>query len=77
MILMFNPNLTFMKPSIQELKPYSHKELSDCYGVCDKTLKKWLTPFAVQIGEKNGRYYTIAQVRVIFEKIGEPSMFNE
>ncbi len=55
-----------MKPIIREVKPYTHKELSDYYDVCDKTLKKGLVPFAIQIGEKNGRYYTVVQVRIIF-----------
>jgi hypothetical protein len=40
-------------------------------------LKKWLLPFAVQIGQKNGRYYTVAQVRVIFDVIGVPGVFDE
>ncbi len=66
-----------MKPSIREVKPYTHKELSNYYGVCDKTLKKWLNPFAPQIGQKNGRYYTVVQVRIIFEKIGIPGFFDE
>ena len=66
-----------MTPSIREVKPYTPKELSEYYGVSDKTFKKWLSPFAIQIGQKNGRYYTVAQVRVIFEKIGIPGSIDE
>ena len=47
-------------------------ELALEYGVCVRTLNRWLKPFADEIGEKNGNYYTTAQVRIIFEKIGEP-----
>jgi len=56
-----------------EVKHYSTKELARFYGVCDKTLLKWMKPFADNIGERQGRYYTVAQVKIIFEKLGEPS----
>jgi transposase-like protein len=62
---------------VTEIKPYTTKELAAIYGVCDKTLKKWMKPFAVEIGEKQGRYYTVAQVKTIFEKIGVPCKFTE
>ena len=55
-----------------EMKHYSTKELAQFYGVCDKTLLKWMRPFADDIGQKQGRYYTVAQVRIIFEKLGLP-----
>ena len=54
------------------MKHYSTKELARFYGVCDKTLLKWMRPFTGDIGPKQGRYYTVAQVRVIFEKLGTP-----
>lgn len=57
---------------IDEIRPYSTKDLSGIYGVCDKTFKKWLKPFVALVGEKNGRYYTVAQVKVIFDKLGVP-----
>lgn len=56
-----------------EVKHYSTKELAKFYGVCDKTLLKWMKPFADDIGERQGRYFTVAQVKIIFEKLGEPS----
>lgn len=61
-----------MKPFT--VKPYSHKTLSELYGVSDKTLKKWLAPFQGQIGKKNGHYYTTLQVKVIVEHIGVPDL---
>jgi hypothetical protein len=55
-----------------EIKHYSHKELSVVYGVSDKTLHKWMKPFIEDIGKKQGRYYTIAQVEIIFARLGMP-----
>ena len=55
-----------------EMKHYSTKELARFYGVCDKTLLKWMKPFSNDIGQKQGRYYTVAQVKIIFDKLGMP-----
>ena len=60
-----------------EIKPYSTKELAGIYGVCDKTLKKWLLPFGEAIGNKQGRYFNVAQVKTIFDKLGVPSCLSE
>jgi hypothetical protein len=54
------------------LRPYSFQELANIYGVGVKTLKKWLLPFENDIGVRQGRYYTVAQVKVIFDKLGLP-----
>lgn len=56
------------------LKPYSSQELADLYGVNIKTFKKWLCPFDKRIGKRVGRYYTVAQVMMIFECLGVPNM---
>ena len=61
-----------MKKSTVQLKPYSSTELARLYDVCIRTMKKWMAPFESLIGKKRGRYYTIAQVRIIFEKLGLP-----
>lgn len=55
------------------LKPYSLTELTKVYGVCIKTMHKWLDPFKDEIGEKKGRFFTISQVKLIFEKLGLPA----
>lgn len=54
------------------LKAYSKKELSQIYEVDRKTFNKWLVPFEGVIGEQNGRYFSIPQVRIIFDKLGLP-----
>jgi len=63
-----------MKSSNPELKikPYSAKQLSSMYVVCKPTFLKWIQPFTEEIGKRNGHYYTVAQVIIIFDKIGEP-----
>ena len=55
-----------------QLQPYSLTELAALYNVTPRTLKLWLEPFLEPIGLKKGRFYTIRQIEVIFEKIGEP-----
>lgn len=62
---------------VTEIRPYSAKELAGIYGVCDKTLMKWMKPFAQNIGEKQGRYFTVAQVKIIFEKLGVPCKIKD
>jgi hypothetical protein len=62
---------------VREIRPYSTRELAGIYNVCDKTMKKWITPFTTEIGEKNGRYYSVAQVKVIFDKLGVPCKFKD
>ncbi len=57
---------------VTEIKPYSTKELSHIYGVSDKTLRKWIVPFQEEIGKKQGHYYNVAQVEIIFRKLGLP-----
>ena len=54
------------------VKAYTISELAALYGISIKTIKTWLQPHAELIGEKRGRYYTTLQVRMIFEKIGQP-----
>ena len=61
-----------MKKNTIQLRPYSMAEMGRLYGVCDRTFKKWIEPFSNDIGEKKGRYYTISQVKIIFEKLGLP-----
>jgi len=54
------------------LKPYSTKELTELYGISRRTFNTWLTPFKEEVGTKFGRYYTVAQVQLIFKKLGWP-----
>jgi transposase len=55
-----------------QIKPLSLKDLAGLYDVDYRTIKKWIRPFQKEIGKKNGRYYSIAQVKTILEKLGTP-----
>jgi hypothetical protein len=44
------------------------------YQVSKKTFNKWLQPFAEEIGERHGHYFTVNQVQTIIEKIGFPGI---
>lgn len=56
-----------------EMKPANYKQLAALYNVSHKTLKSWLEPFAQEIGEMRGRFFTLKQVQIIFEKLGDPA----
>lgn len=60
------------KETTNLLKPYSISELAILYHVKPRTIKNWLMPFSKKIGKKTGRLYTVKQVSIIFDKIGEP-----
>lgn len=59
-----------------QLKAYSTGELAKMYGVNWRTFKKWLVPFEKEIGERRGRFYTITQVKIIFEKLSLPALIG-
>lgn len=58
------------------VKPYTSKELRVLYGVSEKTFRKWLKPFAEEIGRRNGAYFSVRQVRVIFDKLDVPHYYE-
>lgn len=66
-----------MLKGILRLKPYGVKELCYLYEITDKTLKRWLKPFNQDIGTRNGRYYNVIQVEIIFTKLGVPRDVRE
>lgn len=57
-----------------QVKTYSVKEMAELYCISNKTLKKWLTPFEKEIGERRGYFYNPKQVGIIFEKLGLPEI---
>jgi hypothetical protein len=54
------------------IRPYTHRELAALYNVSTKTLRRWLVPFANEIGPRIGYYHTPAQVAIIFRVLGYP-----
>ena len=65
--------MTIVVNNTIQLKAYSAGELAKLYGVNWRTFKKWLIPFEAEIGEKRGRFYTITQVKIIFDKLSLPA----
>jgi len=75
------PKIIMHPASVEELvkrknviyvKPYSLKELAGMYGVTTRTLRNWMFPFQNEIGKRIGIYYSIKQVRVIFDNLDVP-----
>jgi len=58
------------------LKPYTTKELANMYGVSRRIFRNWLQPFNNQVGPKTGHYFTVAQVKLIFDKLGIPGDYE-
>jgi transposase len=59
------------------LKAYSLKELAQIYDVSTLTLRHWISAFKEELGVRRGRYYTIPQVKIIFENLSLPSVYYE
>ena len=62
---------------VTEIKAYSPAELADIYKVSKCTLNRWLKPHKEKIGKREGLYYTVKQVRSIFEALGLPGRIEE
>ena len=56
------------------VRAFTTKELAAMYGVSTKTFRTWLQPHKQAIGEKVSKYFTALQVKLIFEKLGEPGV---
>jgi transposase len=59
-----------------EVKPYMIKELAALYGVSRETFGRWISKFKDELGEKNGLYFSIPQVKMIFKKLDLPSVIE-
>ena len=56
-----------------EVKRYKLIELAAIYKVNRKTFRGWVNKFKVELGPREGHYYSIAQVKLIFQKLELPS----
>ena len=52
--------------------PYSPSELWDLYCVSRHIWRRWFRKIKEDVGPRQGRYYNIQQVRIIFEKLDPP-----
>ncbi len=64
--------MTFKKDGSPIMKPYTTKELAELYKVSIPTFQKWLLKFKDELEEKRGWYWSIRQVKYIFERLGMP-----
>lgn len=58
------------------IRPYSKKELTAMYNVSNKTMTRWLKPHLATIGTREGRYYNVKQVLLIFDLFGLPDSLD-
>lgn len=54
------------------VKPYRLIDLAAIFDVNYKTMQRWMDKFPAELGERDGRYYSIQQVRFCIEKFGLP-----
>lgn len=54
------------------IKGLSLTELAAQYEMSADIIRNWLKPFEKEIGEKQGRYYTPRQVKIIYKRLGPP-----
>ena len=62
---------------VTEVKAYSPQELADIYKVSKCTLNRWLKPYREKIGKREGLYYPVKQIRIIFDALGLPGKIEE
>jgi hypothetical protein len=58
---------------IIKIKRYKLRELAGIYEVNRKTFRGWLNKFKDELGTREGHYYSISQVKLIFSKLELPS----
>lgn len=61
-----------MKNNQIMVKPYTTKELSELFGISEKTLRTWIVPIKDKIGIKRGRFYNVNQTQIMFKQFGLP-----
>ncbi|HEX7904901.1 MAG TPA: hypothetical protein VF487_13575 [Chitinophagaceae bacterium] len=67
---------TILSAQATVIRPFSKKELTGMYKVSQKTMTRWLRPHLQKIGKREGRYYTVKQISLIFELLGPPDCFD-
>jgi hypothetical protein len=60
-----------------DVRPYKNKELRIMYGMNEnpKAWKRLLDRYKDEIGERQGQFYDVNQVKIIFNKCGVPGVF--
>jgi hypothetical protein len=58
------------------VRAYSIGELAALYEISVRTMNRWLKPHLERIGKREGRFYTVKQVEIIFEQLGLPKDYD-
>jgi hypothetical protein len=58
------------------IKPYRLKDLAEIYGVCNRTMKKWITNAAPEAKRNRSQFYSIPSVAMIVDALGLPGRFE-
>ena len=58
-------------------RAYSLKQIASLYCISKKTFKIWLKPFEKEIGNRVGHFYSVKQIKIIFEKLGTPDGIDD
>ena len=69
-------NGSVTKESIFVLRPLTHKQLAQMYGVSWLTFQNWIKRVENEVGKKTGHFYHVPQVRKIFQLFGMPKQIN-
>jgi len=64
------------KNDVLVLRPLTHKQLAQMYGVSWLTFQNWIKKVEDVIGKKTGHFYHIHQVKEIFKLFGLPKEIN-
>jgi hypothetical protein len=65
-----------MKEELFVLKPLTHKQLAQMYGVSWVTFQNWIKKVEKEVGKKTGHFYHVPQVIRIFQLFGIPKQIN-
>jgi hypothetical protein len=56
------------------IRPYRMKDLAAIYGVCARTVRKWMTQHGIAEGKKTCKYFSIEEVFAIVSTLGFPQI---
>lgn len=65
-----------VKYKIIKVRRYKLIELAAIYEVDRRTFRGWLDKFKDELGERDGHYYSIPQVKLIFSRLELPSFLK-
>ncbi len=61
------------RETVIPIRHYNNTELARIYGVDRGTIRSWLERIKDKIGERDGNYWMIPQVKIIFKHLDLPS----